>query len=70
MEGKMGNPDDDLLMREINSVADKASEIAPKTLDISLYAATFAKHFDREEDDIKEQIRVVLRARGLFWNGD
>lgn len=63
----MSNPEDDLLMREIYSLADKAAEIAPKTIDIAAHAAVLADQFEnRSEGDIQEQIKAVLRKRGLF----
>lgn len=66
----MRKADDDLLIKEINELAEKAAKLLPRHIDISLYAAMYAKHFDREEADIKEQIRVIFRAKGLFWDGD
>ncbi len=64
----MGNPDDDLLMREINAIAARAAEIAPKTLDIDLYAAALADQFTRDEEDIRKQLEAVFFKNGLFWD--
>jgi hypothetical protein len=72
----MGNPkripmsveDDALLMREINNQADKAVQAKPHDVNISTIAAVLAAHFThRSEEDIKEQLKAVWRAREMFW---
>ncbi|NZD64549.1 hypothetical protein HX900_26095 [Rhizobium sp. WYCCWR 11290] len=65
----MTTADDDLLIREIHTQADIAERAKPTNQNISAIAAMLADHFGhRAEDDIKEQLRTVWRARELFWD--
>lgn len=59
--------DDDELMAEIARLGDEAANIGPRMRDSLAMAATLAPRFDhRTMDEIREQIRVHWRARGLF----
>jgi hypothetical protein len=68
----MAHPDDKPLLEEIRAVGQRAEAATPEQMDLLAAATKLAQRFDhRTVDDIREQLKLEFRRRGLFWaDGD
>ncbi|MBY2993767.1 hypothetical protein HF263_03915 [Rhizobium leguminosarum] len=64
----MSSEDDNLLMREINTLADRAGSNPDKLADLHALATTLGAHFDhRSVKEIQDKLEDTWRTRKLFW---
>lgn len=62
--------EDELLMREINTLADHAEQNRGRPTDVKAMAVTIWSTFDnRSIEEIEAKVKEVWRSRNLDWIG-
>jgi hypothetical protein len=64
----MSAEDDELLMREINVLADRAEQNRGQPIDVKAMAVTIWSNFDNLSiEEIEAKVKDVWRSRNLDW---